>query len=111
MQHAVRLHEQEIVDEGAVLLHRLRADVVAVVEGDGAALLQRPQRRHVPAHGADRSALVLVRIGGALVPLMCVDKTPQELASFDALVQEAQQFTAPGHDWAMVFAAAMSGRG
>ena len=47
--------------------------------------------------------------GGALVPLMCVDKTPQELASFDALVREAQQFTAPGHDWAMVFAAAMSG--
>ena len=47
--------------------------------------------------------------GGALVPLMCVDKTPQELASFDALVDEAAQFTAPGHDWAMVFAAAMSG--
>ncbi|RZJ56376.1 MAG: ribonucleotide reductase subunit alpha [Acidovorax sp.] len=47
--------------------------------------------------------------GGALVPLMCVDKTPQELPSFAALVQEARQFTAPGHDWAMVFAAAMSG--
>ena len=47
--------------------------------------------------------------GGALVPLMCVDKTPQELASFDALVAEARQFTAPGHDWAIVFAAAMSG--
>jgi hypothetical protein len=47
--------------------------------------------------------------GGALVPLMCVDKTPQELASFSALVEEAQQFTAPGHDWAMVFAAALPG--
>ena len=47
--------------------------------------------------------------GGALVPLMCVDKTPQELPSFAALVAEAQQFTAPGHDWVMVFAAAMSG--
>lgn len=47
--------------------------------------------------------------GGALVPMMCVDKTPQELASFSALVEEAQQFTAPGHDWAMVFAAALSG--
>ena len=47
--------------------------------------------------------------GGVLVPLMCVDKTPQELASFDALVAEARQFTAPGHDWAIVFAAAMSG--
>ena len=47
--------------------------------------------------------------GGALVPLMCVDKTPQELASVSALVEEAQQFTAPGHDWAMVFAAALPG--
>ena len=47
--------------------------------------------------------------GGALVPLMCVDKSPHELASFSALVEEARQFTAPGHDWAMVFAAAMSG--
>jgi hypothetical protein len=48
--------------------------------------------------------------GGALVPLMCVDKTPQELPSFAALVTEAQQFAAPGRDWVMVFAAAMSGR-
>lgn len=47
--------------------------------------------------------------GGALVPWMCVDKTPQELASFAALVDEAQPFTAPGHDWAIVFAAALSG--
>ena len=47
--------------------------------------------------------------GGALVPLMCVDKTPQELPSFSALVEEARQFTAPGHDWALVFAAALSG--
>lgn len=47
--------------------------------------------------------------GGALVPLMCVDKAPQELASFDALVDEARQFTAPGRDWAMIFAAALSG--
>jgi hypothetical protein len=47
--------------------------------------------------------------GGALVPLMCVDKTPQELPSFDALVAEARQFTAPGRDWVMVFAAALSG--
>ncbi len=44
--------------------------------------------------------------GGALVPLMCVDKTPQELDSFDALVAEAAQF---GRPWGMVFTAAMSG--
>lgn len=44
--------------------------------------------------------------GGALVPLMCVDKAPDELASFDQLRQEAATF---GQAWGMVFAAAMSG--
>lgn len=44
--------------------------------------------------------------GGALVPLMCVDKRPDELSSFDALTQESRQF---GQDWSIVFAAAMSG--
>jgi hypothetical protein len=44
--------------------------------------------------------------GGALAPLMCVDKSPDELASFEALVAEATQF---GHDWVLVFSAAMSG--
>ena len=44
--------------------------------------------------------------GGALMPLMCVDKSPEELASFDVLVAEAAQF---GHDWVLVFSAAMSG--
>ena len=44
--------------------------------------------------------------GGALVPKMCVDKSPDELPSFDALVTEATQF---GQNWGMVFAAAMSG--
>jgi len=43
--------------------------------------------------------------GGALAPLMCVDKTPQELASFAALAEEAQQF---GQTWALVFVAAMA---
>jgi hypothetical protein len=44
--------------------------------------------------------------GGALVPLMCVDKSPYELPSFAALAQEANQF---GRPWGMVFAAALSG--
>ena len=44
--------------------------------------------------------------GGTLTPLMCVDKTPDELASFDGLIEEARQF---GHAWDMVFVAAMSG--
>jgi len=45
--------------------------------------------------------------GGALVPLMCVDKRPEELSSFAALVQESKQF---GHAWGLVFAAALGGR-
>lgn len=44
--------------------------------------------------------------GGALVPLMSVDKNPEELDTFDALVEEARQF---GHDWALVFVAGLSG--
>jgi len=46
--------------------------------------------------------------GGALTPLMCVDKTPQELDTFSALVEESCQF---GHDWVVVFVAALAGRG
>jgi len=46
--------------------------------------------------------------GGALTPLMSVDKTPEELGTFDALVEESRQF---GHDWAVVFVASLSGRG
>ncbi len=45
--------------------------------------------------------------GGALVPLMCVDKTPDELHSFEALASESLQF---GASWAVVFAASLSGR-
>lgn len=46
--------------------------------------------------------------GGALVPIMCVDKTPEELLSFADLVEESRQF---GKDWSIVFAAALSGGG
>ena len=45
--------------------------------------------------------------GGSLTPLMSVDKTPDELGSFAALVDESRQF---GHDWAVVFVAGLSGR-
>lgn len=44
--------------------------------------------------------------GGALVPVMCVDKTPEELPAFQMLVDEAQQF---GQTWSMVFVTTMSG--
>jgi hypothetical protein len=44
--------------------------------------------------------------GGALVPVMCVDKSPDEIENFAALVHEASQF---GVTWSMVFVAGMSG--
>jgi len=46
--------------------------------------------------------------GGTLTPLMCVDKLPGELASFDVLREESRQF---GQAWDMVFVAALSGSG
>lgn len=45
---------------------------------------------------------------GELTPLMCVDKDPGALSDFAALVAEA---TTLGPGWALVFAAALSGRG
>lgn len=44
--------------------------------------------------------------GGTLTPLMCVDKAPDELSSFEALVVQSREF---GQAWSMVFVAAMSG--
>ena len=46
--------------------------------------------------------------GGALVPMMVVDKLPDELQTFADLVQESEQF---GGAWRIVFAASMSGSG
>ncbi len=45
--------------------------------------------------------------GGELTPLMCVDKSVDELHGFDALVAEA---ALAGPSWAIVFTAALSGR-
>jgi hypothetical protein len=46
--------------------------------------------------------------GGALTPLMSVDKSPGEMESFAALAEEARQF---GPEWAIVFVASLPGRG
>jgi hypothetical protein len=46
--------------------------------------------------------------GGELAPLMCVDKSATELRSFEALAAEAAR---AGPPWAIVFTAALSGRG
>lgn len=48
------------------------------------------------------------RRGGALVPVMCVDKTLDQLASFDDLVAESRH---TGADWDIVFVSSMTGRG
>ena len=46
--------------------------------------------------------------GGALKPVMCVDKMVDEVASFEALVAESKH---TGADWDVVFVTTMSGRG
>ena len=56
---------------------------------------------------AEQGARFEARQGGALIPLMSVDKTPEELGTFAALVEESRQF---GHAWAIVFVASLSGR-
>lgn len=55
-----------------------------------------PQQRHGFEQGA----------GGALLPAMCVEKTPDEIIDFESLKHEAAQFTTP---WQVVFVSSMSG--
>lgn len=45
--------------------------------------------------------------GGVLIPTACVDRTPEELTSFSAFVEESRQFSP---DWVIMFAASLSGR-
>jgi len=49
----------------------------------------------------------LAGAGGALAPLMCVDKAPTDLADFSALAEEARR---AGPPWQIVFAAALAGQ-
>lgn len=46
--------------------------------------------------------------GGALTPLMCVDKAPGELSDFEALLAESRR---AGPPWQVVFAASLAGSG
>ena len=46
--------------------------------------------------------------GGALTPVVCVDKTPDEAPDFATLHEESRD---TGQSWDVVFVAAMSGRG
>lgn len=45
--------------------------------------------------------------GGALAPLMCVDKAPRDIPGFQALVSESER---AGPPWSVVFAASLSGQ-
>jgi hypothetical protein len=45
--------------------------------------------------------------GGALKPVLCVDKLPDELVDFAGLCAEAER---TGLDWDLLFAAGLSGR-
>lgn len=65
-------------------------------------------RAHLPEHATElQHAQFASGEGGELAPLMCVDKDAAEIASFAALADEASQ---AGPPWAIVFAAALSGR-
>lgn len=46
--------------------------------------------------------------GGALSPVLCVDKLPSEVADFSTLVAESERTGIP---WSVAFVSAMSGRG
>jgi hypothetical protein len=46
--------------------------------------------------------------GGALIPRICVDKTPDELGAFSALVTESCSM---GPEWTIVFVASLAGQG
>lgn len=52
-------------------------------------------------------------LGGALTPLMEVDKLPDELQDFEHLVTESLTFAqgTRAEDWSMVFCAALGGSG
>lgn len=46
--------------------------------------------------------------GGVLTPVLCVDKTPDELSDMATLVEESRK---TGIDWDLVFVAALAGDG
>lgn len=52
-------------------------------------------------------------IGGALTPLMEVDKLPDELRDFEHLISESMEFAkgTRAEEWSMVFCAALGGDG
>jgi hypothetical protein len=58
-------------------------------------------------HTSDQQEQFKARKGGALMPVMCVDKLASARVSFAGLVEESRH---TGKDWDMVFVACMSGK-
>ena len=54
-----------------------------------------------------QKAQFLKQQGGALAPVMCVDKLPSELTDFTSLVSESEK---TGQAWDIVFASSLSGQ-
>lgn len=57
---------------------------------------------------AQQRADFLAGQGGMLTPLMTVDKRPDEIETFGALVDESRDYA---QDWVVVFVAGLAGRG
>lgn len=70
---------------------------------DAARAQPQPQRMLFAFARAER----LEASGGTLEPVMCVDKTLDQLSTFDALVDESRHM---GAHWDIVFVTSMSGR-
>ncbi|NRF71007.1 ribonucleotide reductase subunit alpha [Aquincola sp. S2] len=60
-----------------------------------------------PDATAEQRARFEAGVGGELTPLMCVEKSLDELTTFDALVAESRDVGPP---WTVVFAAGLGGR-
>ena len=58
-------------------------------------------------HGDEEASRFHSGLGGELQPIMCVDKTLDELGSFSDLVDESRQME---QDWQIVLVAALSGK-
>ncbi len=86
------------------------ADLIsaALAQAEPQRLLFVFARAELPADAsAAQRAAFAAGEGGALAPVMCVDKLPAEQPTFAGLVEESNN---TGIDWHMVFVTSMSGR-
>ncbi len=70
---------------------------------------EQPQRLlmlFAKAEGNKKKGKNAVNETGTVTPLMCVDKLPEELGSFDALIKEADGIS---EDWSFVLIAGLGG--